>query len=343
MKNVLLVDSNQAMLHTLTEILKSQGGFIDVFTTTNTKQAFEVLKNTAIDIVISAIRLPKVDGFRLVARLTKEYPAIKVIVMTKGDHPLLRASIRHFSPSVHLDMSHDIGMLTKRVFTELQIDYGGRVRGINLSSFLQMMELERCSCTLQVNSKDLVGTLWLRDGNIIAAKSSREEGKDAALDIISWKNVYIDIDYTPHQMEQQISLSLMRLLLESGQRKDDIRSSSKNHRDHKRYGLLVALDYDIKNLTRQCLLHDISLDGAYLETAQELETGEKISLTLTSPALQCSCSINAVVVRKDGRGVGVRFKINSSEQQQVIKAMINNSIRCRRPDDQEEIAQPLTE
>ena len=157
MNNVLVVDSDQVMLRTLTGLLKSQGGFINVFAASNTSQTVELLQKTPIDIVITAIRLPTVEGFDLVAKLTKDYPSIKVIIMTEDAHPMLRASIKRIPSAVHLDQSHDISMLTKRIFTELQIDYGGGVRGINLSSFLQMMELESCTCALRVTTKNLIG------------------------------------------------------------------------------------------------------------------------------------------------------------------------------------------
>jgi CheY-like chemotaxis protein len=325
-KNVLVVDSDQIMLRTLTGLLKSQGEFFNVLTAANTKEAFGLLQKTPLDIVITAIRLPKVDGFRLVTKVTKDYPSIKVILMTKNANPLLRISMKRFPEAVHLDQSHDISMLTKRVFTELQIDYGGRVRGINLTSFLQMMELESCTCTLIVTSKDQSGFIWLQNGELIAAKSTTAKGKEAALDILAWKSVFIDIDYTPHDIERQISMPLMMLMLESSQREDEILSSIENKRAYERYDLLVALNYDIKSMARQCFLRDISFGGAYLETEQDVELGKTISLTLASPRLQSRCSIQARIVRKDGKGAGVSFQFSSPEQEQVIRAMIESTI-----------------
>lgn len=326
MKNVLVVDSDKIMLRTLTGLLKSHGEFLNVFDAVNTRQAIDVIQKTQIDIVISTIRLPKVDGFWLVSRLTKDYPSIKVIIMTKNANALLRVGIKRFPAAVHLDQSRDISLLTKRVFTELQIDYGGRIRGINLSSFLLMMELEKCTCTLRVASKNLTGSLWLQDGDLIAAKSQAKEGEEAAFEILAWKNVFIDIDYTPREVERQISIPLMLLMLESSQHEDETQSSIKNNRAYERYNLLVALDYDIKSMARQCLLSDISLNGAYIETDQKIELGETITLTFSSPKLKSRCSIEAGVVRKDGRGLGVSFRFSSPEQQQVISAMIESSI-----------------
>lgn len=337
MKNVLIVDSDLTMLRAFTVMLKSQGGFLNIFAVTNARQAIEVLHEISIHLVITAIRLPRVDGFRLVAKVTKDYPSVKVIIMTKDAHSLLRASLRRFPTAVHLDQVQDFSMFTQRVFTELQIDYGGRVRGINLSSFLQMMELEKCTCSLRVTAKDLVGSLWVKDGDLVAAKSHVAVGKEAALDIIAWRNVFIDIDYTSYEIERQITMPLMMLIIESGRREDEVHSKIKNGRDHERYDLLAALDCDMKNMTIQCSLLDISLGGAYIETDQKVELNQNISLVLSSPLLKSTCSVDATIVRKEGRGVGIRFLMNNPEQQQMIKVMIESSMKSLQRQQQEEL------
>ncbi|SHO46341.1 response regulator [Desulfopila aestuarii] len=326
MNNVLVVDNDQAMLRSLTSLLQSQGGFLNVLSATHGSQALTIMRKMPVRIVITAIRVPEVDGFELVARLAREYPATKVIVMTNESKPLLRARIKQFPSAVYLDQTHDLSMLTKRVFTELQIDYGGQVRGINLSSFLQMMALETRSCTLKVSSKDQFGFLWLEQGELIAARNAEKSGKDAALQILAWKNVFIDIDYAPRQIKREISIPLMMLILESGQLDDEMRSESTNHRQHERYELLVALDFDIEQMTRHCYLRDISLGGAYIETDHDIGIGESITLSLSSPVLRSNCSVDATVVRKDSRGIGILFKLSGPHQGKMIQAMIDGSL-----------------
>lgn len=323
--NVLVVDNDQTMLRTLTSLLRNHGGFLNVLAAIDGNHALGLLQVMPIRVVITAIRVPELDGFELVARLAREYPATRVIVMTSDAKPLLRARIKQFPSAVFLDSTHDLSMLTKRVFTELQIDYGGQVRGINLSSFLQMMSLESRTCTLKVTSKDQTGFLWLRHGELIAARSAAARGKEAALSIISWRNVFIDIDYTPRRITREIAMPLMMLILESGQMDDEVRSVTKNKRAHERYDLLVALDFDIRNMTRHCSLRDLSLGGAYIETDHQVDIGEKLTLALSSPALKTSCSIDAIVARKDKRGIGVRFQFSDPHQSRVVQAMIENS------------------
>jgi len=329
-KNVLVVDSDQAMQQTLTGILKNPVGFLNVFAATTTRQAIKLLQKTPIDLVVVAIRFPTIDVFRIVAKFTRNFPSITLIVITKDAHPLLRASITRFPTAIHLDQSLDISLLRKRIFTELQIDYGGHIRGISISSILQMLELEACTCTLKITAKKLIGFLWFKEGELIAAKSSTEKGKEAALDIISWNNVFIDIDYGRHEIKRQITSPLMSLIIESGQRGDELRSSGKKSRHHERYNLDVAIDCKSGNMTRQCSLHNISLSGAYIETDQQIKLHQNIILVLNSPTIQTSCSIDASVVYREGKGAGVHFRINCPEQEQMIKILIDSSRKARR-------------
>jgi CheY-like chemotaxis protein len=339
MNNVLVVDNDQTMLRTLSSLLQSQGAFLNVLAASDGNQALGLLRKMPVRLVITAIRVPELDGFELVARLAREYPTTKVIVMTTDARPLLRARIKQFPSAVYLNSTHDLSMLAKRVFTELQIDYGGQVRGINLSSFLQMMSLESQTCTLKITSKDQAGFLWLRYGELIAARSASARGKEAALAIISWRNVFIDIDYTPRQIPREIAMPLMMLILESGQMDDELRSVSKNKRAHERCDLLVALDFDIRNMTRHCSLRDISLGGAYIETDHQVEVGEKLTLSLSSPVLKTSCSIEATVVRKDNRGIGISFQLSDAHQSRVIQAMIENNTGTALPQREDHFSQ----
>lgn len=215
-------------------------------------------------------------------------------------------------------------MLTKRILTELQIDYGGQVRGINLTSFLQMMALEAVSCLLKVTARDQNGFLWLVNGELVAAKLLEEFGTPAAMKILAWKNVSVDIDYAPRQVVHEISEPLMLLMLESNRIKDEFISEKTERREHERFDMLVAIDINIKNMKRHCSLWDICQKGAYIETDYDTKIGEAITLSLSSPIMKNSCNINAKVVRMDGSGIGVEFLPTAPHQQQMVQALIKS-------------------
>ena len=326
MKNILVVDNDPIMLHTFVGLLKSQGSFLRVLSAINVQTALEILAEEEVHILITGMHMSEMDAFELMSLLRVKYPHTRVIVMTNNASSMFRAKIKQLASVIHFDQALDISMLTKRIFTELQIDYGGQVRGITLSSFLQMLELEGRSCTLQITAKGKTGTIYMADGKPAAAKMGLLTGKPAAQHILTWENVLIDIDYAPREAPREINTSLMNMLLESGRMVDEKQSERPNQRKHNRYDCLVGVDYDISDWTYQCYMRDISEGGAYIETEQSIKVGQRLTMSLTSPVLERTCAIKGTVVRRDPKGIGVRFENLTLQQKQVIRCLTET--RC---------------
>jgi Tfp pilus assembly protein PilZ len=189
-----------------------------------------------------------------------------------------------------------------------------------------MIELERRSCALHITAKGKVGTIYIANGKPIAAKMGLLEGKSAALHILTWENVLIDIDYAPCEITREIDTPLMNLLLESGRIVDEKQSSRPNQRKFDRYDCLVGVDYDISDWTYQCYMRDISEGGAYIETEQPIKVGQRLIMSLSSPVLESTCAIAGTVVRRDPMGIGVRFEDLTLHQKQVIRSLTET--RC---------------
>lgn len=326
MKNILIVDNDPIMLHAFVGILKSQSSFLEILSAANIKTAMEVLATQDIHVLITGMHMTEMDAFELLSKLGAKYPETRVIVLTNNASAMFRAKIKQMDSVIHFDQALDISMLTKRIFTELQIDYGGQIRGITLSSFLQMIELEGRSCTLHITAKGKVGTIYLVKGKPVAAKMGLLEGKSAALHILTWENVLIDIDYAPCKINREFNTQLMNLLLESGRIVDEKQSQRPNQRQFDRYDCLVGVDYDISDWTYQCNMRDISEGGAYIETEQPLKVGQRLIISLSSPVLESTCTINGTVVRRDPKGIGVRFEDLTLQQKQVIRSLTET--RC---------------
>lgn len=326
MKNILVIDTDPIMLHTLSGLLKSQGGFLNIQPAANIQAALDILAKEEVDILITGMHIPEMEVFELLTQLELEYPATRVIVMTNNASSMFRTKVKRMASAIHFDQALDISLLTKRIFTELQIDYGGQVRGISLSSFLQMMELEGRSCTLLVTAKGKTGTICLNGGKPVVARMGLLTGKPAALHILTWQNVLIDIDYAPQDVPREITTPLMNLLLESGRMVDEKQSTRPDLRKHSRYDCLVGVDYDISDWTYQCYMHDISEGGAYIETEQPIKAGQRLIMSLSSPVMERTCAINGTVVRRDPKGIGVRFDALTLQQKQVIRSLMES--RC---------------
>ncbi|MEA2063291.1 MAG: response regulator [Gemmatimonadota bacterium] len=77
---VLVVDDEKELLGTVKRILKIEG--IDAQTAEGPFEALEILAESGFDVVITDIRMPKMDGVRLISRIKELYPMTQVMILT---------------------------------------------------------------------------------------------------------------------------------------------------------------------------------------------------------------------------------------------------------------------
>lgn len=78
--SILIVDDELMMRDLLVKILAREG--YNISTAEDGVAALEFLKENKVDIVISDMKMPRMDGFELLNAVKKEYPEIGVIIMT---------------------------------------------------------------------------------------------------------------------------------------------------------------------------------------------------------------------------------------------------------------------
>lgn len=96
----------------------------------------------------------------------------------------------------------------------------GLIGGVSLSSFLQMLEQERKSCTLVVSSGGRQGSFYFDDGILVDAQFGNEVGQDAAYKILLWDNPALSVTHSEDRM-RRIHLPLAHILLDSAKQKDE--------------------------------------------------------------------------------------------------------------------------
>lgn len=80
MRNILIVDDSDVDLMMIESLLKARG-FLCV-TAGDGMQALEKLKEWTIDLVLTDLNMPKMDGLELVQAMRKDYPRVPVILTT---------------------------------------------------------------------------------------------------------------------------------------------------------------------------------------------------------------------------------------------------------------------
>ena len=73
---ILVVDDEVSLSRLMEEILTGQG--YDVLCAGDAQQALEILKNNSVDLMISDVLMPGMDGYQLATEVEKHYPTVKI-------------------------------------------------------------------------------------------------------------------------------------------------------------------------------------------------------------------------------------------------------------------------
>lgn len=82
MINILIVDDHKVVRDGIKFFLKDIPDFEIVSEVENGKKALEILAGSKVDLVLTDINMPEMDGYGLIENLKSQYPDVRIIVMT---------------------------------------------------------------------------------------------------------------------------------------------------------------------------------------------------------------------------------------------------------------------
>ncbi|EAT15319.1 response regulator [Desulfuromonas acetoxidans] len=237
MKQILIVDDEKKFLLSLTEGLKSRLNDVKVFTAHNGKEALEVLKFTTVDLLVTDLKMPIMDGFELLAIMSTHFASTPVIVMTAFGTPHIEKHIRQFGSVQYLEKPTELAVMANKIRQTLADKAQGFIQGITLPTFAQLMELEKKSCTLRIKQGDKIGQLYFYQGDLVDATCNGQNGDEAAYAIFSWKDVVIEMQPADRQRHRCITTKLSHILLDALRQEDEKQTPQKEQTNDS-----VALD-----------------------------------------------------------------------------------------------------
>jgi CheY-like chemotaxis protein len=222
MKKVLIVDDEKPFLLSLTDGLAAYAKDFEVVTALNGKEAVKVLDSTGVDLVVTDLRMPQMDGFELLAYISSNYPDVPVIVMTAYGTPAIEERLQKMGTFQYLEKPLDLNILADKITDALESSSSpDHIHGITLAAFLQLLEMESKTCTLTVHSQGRQGRLYFVKGELMQAETGEAKGDEAALDIVTWENVAIEIQYMCTVKKKGIGMPLAEILMEGFRLKDE--------------------------------------------------------------------------------------------------------------------------
>ena len=217
-KSVLLVEDESATLRFYTAGLRGMPEF-RLVTAENGAQALTLLQASPVDVVVTDLKMPVLDGYGLLAILGERYPSLPVIVLTSVAEPGMLNRAVELGALRILAKPVKLSLLMEEIRSAAQREPHGIVQGLGLSGLVQLLNWERKSATLTVQSADRVGYLYVKEGELIHAAFGAQEGLPAAYGILGWDGVRVEFVSTC-RVQPSIDLPVSELLLNAAVSRD---------------------------------------------------------------------------------------------------------------------------
>lgn len=222
MKKILLVDDSKLVRSFFLKKLERYEDKFQVQTAENGSEAIKIMKNFMPHLVITDLEMPVMDGFQLLAHMNRHSPNTPMYVMTAKGSPEVRQRINSLGSIRYFEKPLDIDALAETIMADLSSEGAkGKLQGITLVSFLQLIEVEAKTCTLTVTANQSKGYLNCVNGKLINAQVGDLKGLVAAYALIAWENAVIEISNTLTKKDEEISVPLVNVIMEGLNRKDE--------------------------------------------------------------------------------------------------------------------------
>ncbi len=222
MKTILIADDQPEILELFEAVFSGYRDEIRLRTALNGREAIDRLAAESVDLVVTDLAMPVMDGFQVLAHMMRNYPSIPVFVMTAYGSATMRRRVSELEPQLFVEKPFDPAELADRIRGVLRETARGSVEGITLSSFLQLLQLERKTSLVRVTSNGRNGSLMIVSGELVDAQYGDQRGKNAAFEILGWEGVEIRMDPNVRASERTIDHSLEYVLLEAAAHRDEV-------------------------------------------------------------------------------------------------------------------------
>ena len=195
MKTVLFVDDDSTLLSTLLLAFTAYRSRFRFLTAQNGKEALTLLKSERIDIVITDLNMPEMDGFELVIWLRFHLPEIPFAVITAYLPEEAGCSLRQLTCNnlILKPFKFDVLLRTVCYLAETPA-VPDSDPPVSINTFLDIVEMKQMTCTLEVfgdNKKR--GRIFINEGKRYDAVSDTHAGESAFSEIQNWQNIRVNL------------------------------------------------------------------------------------------------------------------------------------------------------
>lgn len=221
---VLVVDDEETLTWSMTKTLAKDKGKYELVIANTGAEALNLLKKDPIDVVVTDIKMPDINGLELLSMIRKQYPSTKVIIMTAYGSPEVHKEATRRGSYFYLEKPFeisDIRTLILKALEERKGGFVGQVVDLQLVDIVQMACLGRFTMSLSVSKGTEEGLIYFRNGEIAHAEVGDLEGKEALFAMLEWDEGRFNSQMGISPPKETITDRWEHLLLEGTRRLDE--------------------------------------------------------------------------------------------------------------------------
>ena len=221
---LLVVDGDREILQGLKEELSGQAESISVLLAVDGIEALQILKHQPISLVVTDLKVPRLDGFELLATITRSYPDIPVVLIAGYSTPDMEKLAWQGGAAGFIVKPFRMVQLAGQLLSLLQKENeGGVLHHVSPGTFLQLIEMEQKTCTVRLEDKATGrrGVLFFMEGALCDARQGDLNGKRAAYEMLGWEQVSLWIQNASVVRENRIQKDVHLLILEAARLRDE--------------------------------------------------------------------------------------------------------------------------
>lgn len=214
-KKILVVDDDAVFAAGVRAVLESLASSVQVFEVGDGLSALEVLDVQDIDLVVSDLRMPRMDGVELLSEILNRALDVPVVMLSARRDAVDTTRANELGVLSFLDKPLDYDELIHAVERALQPRPRAVMRGFSLAGLLQLVNLDRKSTTVSVRSGETIGRIFVSDGEVVDAWLGTGFGKEAFFEIMGLQKPLLELAPLPAQVQRCITDPLNQLLLDA--------------------------------------------------------------------------------------------------------------------------------
>lgn len=192
---VLIVDDEEDLTWSITKSLKRENRISEVNSFNSGSEALEILQNERVDLLVTDLRMPGINGFALIKYIQEKKLNTKIIIMTAYRSEEILNKVLMDDNCSFIEKPFEMSSLKQKIYKILE-PVPLKVKNDASRKILHLLDttttIDDLRVTLVSGSKK--GRLYISKGQIYQAELGYMNGKNALDEMLNWDHCRLEVE-----------------------------------------------------------------------------------------------------------------------------------------------------